>query len=80
MESLRREAEATTRHGKLVSVECFPTNNTCFVRFAFSTGDAAGQNMVTRATEAACWILHRRDVCCCTLSWRPTWPPTRRRR
>lgn len=57
MESLRREAEATTRHGKLVSVECFPTNNTCFVRFAFSTGDAAGQNMVTRATEAAChWI------------------------
>jgi hydroxymethylglutaryl-CoA reductase (NADPH) len=57
MESLRREAEATTRHGRLATVECYPTNNTCFVRFAFTTGDAAGQNMVTRATEAAChWI------------------------
>jgi hydroxymethylglutaryl-CoA reductase (NADPH) len=53
-EDLRRVAEATTRHGKLQSLEPFMDSDTVFVICRYSTGDAAGQNMVTVATEAIC--------------------------
>lgn len=53
-EELRRVAEATTRHGKLLSLEPFMDSDTVFVICRYSTGDAAGQNMVTVATEAIC--------------------------
>ncbi|MEL7209383.1 MAG: hydroxymethylglutaryl-CoA reductase, partial [Actinomycetota bacterium] len=40
----------------------FLASRFAFLRFNFSTGDAAGQNMVGRATFAACsWILEQRD-------------------
>ncbi len=53
-EQLRAVAEATTRHGKLQSLEPFMDSDTVFVICRYSTGDAAGQNMVTVATEAIC--------------------------
>lgn len=53
-EALRRVAEATTRHGKLQSLEPFMDSDTVFLICRYSTGDAAGQNMVTVATEAIC--------------------------
>ena len=50
-------AQATTRVGRLVEIEQYAVGPMLFLRFDFTTGDAAGQNMVGRATFAACeWI------------------------
>ncbi len=58
LEQIQREAESTTRVGKLNEIDCYQANKFAFLRFNFFTGDAAGQNMVGRATFAACsWIL-----------------------
>lgn len=58
LDRIREEAEATTRIGKLQYIDTFLSNKFAYLRFNFSTGDAAGQNMVGRATFAACsWIL-----------------------
>lgn len=52
------KAEATTSVGKLLYINDFLANKFAYLRFNFYTGDAAGQNMVGRATFAACsWIL-----------------------
>jgi hydroxymethylglutaryl-CoA reductase (NADPH) len=60
LEEIRRAAEATTGVGKLSHVETHLASKFAFLRFNFRTGDAAGQNMVTRATFAACkWILEQ---------------------
>lgn len=53
-ETLREVAEATTRYGKLQSIEPFMDSDTVFLICRYSTGDAAGQNMVTVATDAIC--------------------------
>ena len=58
MEKIREEAEATSSIAKLQYIDPYLANKFVFLRFNFSTGDAAGQNMVGRATFAACsWIL-----------------------
>lgn len=55
---IRARAEATTRHGRLLSLRCHPVGRQVVVDFAYSTGDAHGMNMLTRATDAACrWIV-----------------------
>jgi hydroxymethylglutaryl-CoA reductase (NADPH) len=54
IETLKACAEATTRYGKLVSVEPMIDNNVVFLICRYTTGDAAGQNMVTIATNAMC--------------------------
>ncbi|MEL6508770.1 MAG: hydroxymethylglutaryl-CoA reductase [Pseudomonadota bacterium] len=51
---LKRAAEATTNHGKLTSLEPVIDNNVAFLLCRYTTGDAAGQNMVTIATNALC--------------------------
>ena len=51
-------AEETSRIAKLLYIDTFLSNRFAYLRFNYSTGDAAGQNMVGRATFAACsWIL-----------------------
>jgi hydroxymethylglutaryl-CoA reductase (NADPH) len=56
--SIRDAAEATSRVARLLHIEPYLANHMAFLRFNFETGDAAGQNMVTLATAAACtWIL-----------------------
>ncbi len=58
MDDIRREAESTTRVGKLQYIDTYLASKFAYLRFNYSTGDAAGQNMVGRATFAACsWIL-----------------------
>jgi len=58
MDKIREEAEATSSIAKLTYVDHFLSNIFAFLRFNYKTGDAAGQNMVGRATFAACgWIL-----------------------
>ncbi|TQM94392.1 3-hydroxy-3-methylglutaryl-coenzyme A reductase [Roseinatronobacter monicus] len=54
VDQLKAAAESTTRHGKLVSVEPMIDNNVVFLICRYTTGDAAGQNMVTIATNALC--------------------------
>ncbi|WP_400193076.1 hydroxymethylglutaryl-CoA reductase [Hymenobacter sp. B81] len=55
---IRAEAESTSRVAKLQYIDTYLANKFAYLRFNFSTGDAAGQNMVGRATFAACsWIL-----------------------
>lgn len=53
-EALKAAAEATTRHGKLITIEPFMDSDIVFLICRYTTGDAAGQNMVTVATEALC--------------------------
>lgn len=59
-EQLRRVAEATTRHGKLLRIEPRVVGLDVLVGFVFSTGDAGGMNLVARATGAACALLVER--------------------
>lgn len=62
-DEIAAQAESTTSVGKLQYVDTYLSNHFAFCRFNFSTGDAAGQNMVGRATFAACsWILERNDT------------------
>lgn len=53
-EEIHRVAEATTQHGKLADIRFAMEGNHVYVVFEFTTGDAAGQNMVTIATQAVC--------------------------
>jgi hydroxymethylglutaryl-CoA reductase (NADPH) len=57
-EEIKKHAEKTTRIGKLRDIEQYSASRFRFLRFNYTTGDAAGQNMVGKATKAACdWIL-----------------------
>ena len=54
---IKREAEASTHTGRLHDIEQFPASRFLFLRFNFTTGDAAGQNLTGKATRRACqWI------------------------
>ncbi|MXW09819.1 MAG: hydroxymethylglutaryl-CoA reductase [Gammaproteobacteria bacterium] len=62
-ETFREVAASTTRHGVLLRT-CFTVEgNHVYLIFEYSTGDAAGQNMVTIATDAVCrFILDQTPV------------------
>lgn len=58
MPQITEQAESTSSVAKLKHIEHYISNKFAFLRFNFLTGDAAGQNMVGRATFAACsWII-----------------------
>ena len=55
---IKETAETTTRHGKLLRLECQPLGREVIVNFCYFTADAHGMNMIVKATEHACqWIL-----------------------
>ena len=55
---IRAKAESTTNFGKLRDIQQFPASRFLYLRFNYLTGDAAGQNIVGKATKAACdWIM-----------------------
>jgi hydroxymethylglutaryl-CoA reductase (NADPH) len=58
-EELKKVAESTTRHGKLIDATSFVIGNNLFVRFSFTTSDAMGMNMVTIASERMCRLIER---------------------
>jgi hydroxymethylglutaryl-CoA reductase (NADPH) len=63
MDEFRARAEATTRHGKLKDVRLAIEGNHVYLIFEYTTGDAAGQNMVTIATQGVCdYILEHAPV------------------
>jgi hydroxymethylglutaryl-CoA reductase (NADPH) len=55
--AIKAAAETTTSTGKLVNIYQYSIGPLRHLRFNYSTGDAAGQNMTGKATFAACeWI------------------------
>ena len=57
LDRIKAAAEQTTSVGKLQHIQKFSVANMLYVRMNYTTGDAAGQNMVGKATLAACqWI------------------------
>jgi hydroxymethylglutaryl-CoA reductase (NADPH) len=57
-DEIREAAEATTRSGRLRDIEQYSASRMLFTRFNYTTGDAAGQNLSGKATQAACdWIV-----------------------
>ena len=60
-DAVRAEAEATTRHGRLLRLEPQPVGREVIVNFCFHTADAHGMNMIVKATEAGCLYLMTRS-------------------
>jgi hydroxymethylglutaryl-CoA reductase (NADPH) len=52
--SLQEVTAGTSRFCRLLAANAAIVGNTVYVLFEFSTGDAAGQNMVTLSTQAIC--------------------------
>ena len=56
-EQIKAAAEATTRSGKLTYIGQYSIGPLRYLRFNYTCGDAAGQNMTGKAAFAACeWI------------------------
>jgi hydroxymethylglutaryl-CoA reductase (NADPH) len=56
-DEIREAAEATTSTGRLRDIEQYSASRILYTRFNYTTGDAAGQNLTGKATQAACeWI------------------------
>jgi len=65
LEKIREVAESTTSVGMLEGITQFAVGPNLYCRFDYSTGDAAGQNMVSKATLAACqWIKTNYSLTC----------------
>lgn len=57
-QTLREVCSESDRFVKLKYVDYYLASRFCYTRFNFTTGDAAGMNMVGKATFAACnWML-----------------------
>jgi hydroxymethylglutaryl-CoA reductase (NADPH) len=57
-DDIKAAAESTTRSGKLQNIERYSAGRILYTRFNYTTGDAAGQNLTGKATQAACrWIV-----------------------
>jgi hydroxymethylglutaryl-CoA reductase (NADPH) len=62
-EDIRVVAEATDPFVRFTYIDCYLASKFAYLRFNFKTGDAAGMNMVGKATFAACnWILENCEV------------------
>jgi hydroxymethylglutaryl-CoA reductase (NADPH) len=58
--SIREAAESTSSVARLAYIDPYLAGRFVYLRFNYTTGDAAGMNMVGRATFAACsWIVDR---------------------
>jgi hydroxymethylglutaryl-CoA reductase (NADPH) len=59
-EEIKAVAESTTRTGRLQDIEQYSASRMLYTRFNYTTGDAAGQNLTGKATQAACrWIVEQ---------------------
>jgi hydroxymethylglutaryl-CoA reductase (NADPH) len=57
-DEIKAAAESTTRSGSLQDIERYSAGRILYTRFNYTTGDAAGQNLTGKATQAACrWIV-----------------------
>jgi hydroxymethylglutaryl-CoA reductase (NADPH) len=54
---LQQVAESTTNNGKLLSFNSFIQGKIVFLRLNFSTGDAMGMNMISKASQKVCEFI-----------------------
>jgi len=60
-DGIKAAAESTTTTGRLQEIERYSAGRILYTRFNYTTGDAAGQNLTGKATQAACrWIKVQR--------------------
>ena len=83
--ALRRDPRGRARRPRgpasCIDIEQYSASRILYTRFNYTTGDAAGQNMTGKATQAAChWIVEQLPGRSSTSSSRATSPPTRRAR
>lgn len=57
VDRIKAEAARTTRHGQLVELKSQIVGRRVLVTFAYTTGDAMGQNIINIATERACAFI-----------------------
>lgn len=63
MEKIKAASEATDPFVHFKHIDYYLASKFAYLRFNYTTGDAGGQNMVGKATFAACnWILQNCDV------------------
>ncbi len=63
-EALAQVAAGTSRFARLADIHFEVAGHLVYIRFEFTTGDAAGHNMATRAADAMlAWILEKRPEC-----------------
>ena len=80
LDDIRRQAEATSSIARLQHIDPYVAGKFVYLRFNFSTGDAAGQNMVGKATSRPAtgfWSGSRESP---ASTWNPISPPIRRLR
>ncbi len=53
-ENIKKAAESTTSHGAFLGYDTFVQGRIVYVRMSFSTADAMGMNMITKASQEAC--------------------------
>jgi hydroxymethylglutaryl-CoA reductase (NADPH) len=57
-DKIKAVAETTTSTGRLIEIEQYQAARLLYTRFNYTTGDAAGQNLTGKATQAAAhWIV-----------------------
>jgi hydroxymethylglutaryl-CoA reductase (NADPH) len=61
-DAIKAKAEETTSFGCLRNIEQYAAGKLRFLRLNFTTGDAAGQNMVTKATRHACLWMQQQGI------------------
>ncbi len=57
LDQFKSVADKTTSHGKLVDLRVTVEASNVYLALEYQTGDAAGQNMVTMASEAICTYI-----------------------
>ncbi len=62
---LKKIAEGTSAHLKLLKVETQIMGKNVYVRFSYDTGDAMGMNMVTIATDAVSEYINKKTTISC---------------
>jgi NADP-dependent 3-hydroxy-3-methylglutaryl-CoA reductase len=59
-DEIKAQVGQSSRRAQLLSLDTYPIGRMLYIRFMYSTGDAAGQNMTTVATWKACqWMLRQ---------------------
>ena len=59
-QTLASAFNSTSRFARIQTLECALAGRTLYVRFATSTGDAMGMNMISKGTERALEVLQQR--------------------
>lgn len=60
LEQIKQAAESSTKYGKLLDIRKTILGSMIILEFIYFTDNAAGQNMVTFATQEACKFIHQK--------------------